>query len=195
MYYLSLHRINNFPSDLLGLYLGIYGFLIDQVIADSPYNGTVAVICFSILFAKYLIDIFTIKKSISIKDKLSSIRDNLELFLIVGVCLWPIVFSINLILLSLGIVTIVNISTPTLFIYTFLPKFTIFKCIFTCVICYVTKEVKLQNFTLSLSSLVFIILYGGFSYYYIIPYLHIITSLVLTKSGAMLKYSSVLMDG
>jgi len=131
----------------------------------------------------------------SIRDKLAFIWDKLGLFLIVGVCLWPILFSINLILLSLGLVTIVNTSTPTLFIYTFLPKFTVFKCIFTCVICYVNKEVNLQNFTLSLFSLVFSILSGGISYYYIIPHINIITPLVLTKLGAMVKYSSVLMDG
>ena len=188
-------RFNHFPSHILGICLEFYDLLLHQVIANSQYNDTISVICFSILFSMYILDIFIIKKYMSIRDKLAFIWDKLGLFLIVGVCLWPILFSINLILLSLGLVTIVNTSTPTLFIYTFLPKFTVFKCIFTCVICYVNKEVNLQNFTLSLFSLVFSILSGGISYYYIIPHINIITPLVLTKLGAMVKYSSVLMDG
>ena len=159
----------------------------DKTISDSIFNDTY--ICINIIIGlnMIIIGLLNNRKTLSIKDKLLFIMKNKELLFIFALTMFLAIFILNVILFILGLGIIVDTSSLTLFLYTFFPKVISVRLIIIFFICSITKEFKLDNVSLSLSSLIFMMLLGSVNYYYVLPYFKVIMFLGLTKLNNLLS--------
>ena len=116
-----------------------------------------------------------------------------------------VIFTVNMLLIILGLGITVDTSSFTLFLYTFFPvcfffyikketKVISIKLILILIFCSITKEFKLDNVSLSLSSVIFMVLLGSVNYYCVMPYVKLIMSLGLIKLDNIFTRVSLLKD-
>lgn len=80
-------------------------------------------------------------------------------------------------LLGLGIV--IDTSSFTLFVYSLFAKIVSIRLMLSLIFCCITKNLKLDNLSLSLSSVLLMFFMGGIHYFYVIPFFKINLSLAL----------------
>jgi hypothetical protein len=107
--------------------------------------------------------------------------ENKKELLILGLARLFLIFTVNMLLSIVGLGITVDTSSFTLFLYTFFPKVISIIFIINLILCYLTKEFKLDNVSLSLSSVIFMVLLGSVNYYCVMPYVKLIMSLGLIK--------------
>ena len=105
-----------------------------------------------------------------------------------------VIFIINILLVLLGLGITVDITSPTLFLYTLFPKVICIKLVLTFIFCNITKEFKLNNMSLSLSSVILMFLLGSVNYYYLTPYVKVIMSSGLTKLDDIVRRVCLLIE-
>jgi hypothetical protein len=166
---------------------GNYCFLVDKTISDSVFNDTFLCINIIIGLAMILIGLLHSRKTISIKDKFLFIVENKKKLFIIGLTMLLAISALNMLLFILGLGITVDTSSVTLFLYTFFPKVINIRFILIFITCSITKEFKLYNVSLSLSSLIFMMVLGSVNYYYVLPYFKVIMFLGLTKLNNVLS--------
>lgn len=166
---------------------GNYLFLVDKTISDSVFNDTFLCINIIIGLAMIIIGLLHSRKTMSIKDKFLFIVENKKKLFIIGLTMLLAISALNMLLFILGLGITVDTSSLTLFLYTFFPKLINIRLILIFITCSITKEFKLDNVSLSLSSLIFMMLLGSVNYYYVLPYFKVIMFLGLTKLNNLLS--------
>ena len=160
---------------------GNYLLLVDKTISDSVFNDTFLCINIIIGLSMIIIGLLHSRKTMSIKDKFLFIVENKKKLFIIGLTMLLAISALNMLLFILGLGITVDTSSLTLFLYTFFPKLINIRLILIFITCSITKEFKLDNVSLSLSSLIFMMLLGSVNHYYVLPYFKVIMLLGLTK--------------
>jgi hypothetical protein len=179
--YNSSQNYYYFNGDLLAVFSANYISLVDKTISDSVFNDSFLCINILIGLSMIIIGLLNKRKTMSIKDKFLLIVKNKKELFIIGLTMFLAISIINMLLFILGFGIIVDTSSLTLFLYTFFPKVINIRFILIFIICSITKEFKLDNLSLSLYSVIFMMLLGSVNYYYVMPYFKIIMFLGLTK--------------
>lgn len=167
---------------------GNYLFLVDKTISDSVFNDTFLCINITIGLPMILIGLLHSRKTMSIKDKFLFIVENKKKLFILGLTILLAISALYMLLFILGLGITVDTSSVTLFLYTFFPKLINIRLILIFITCSITKEFKLDNVSLSLSSLIFMMVLGSVNYYYVLPYFKVIMFLGLTKLNNLLSH-------
>ena len=166
---------------MLAQITGNYLLLVNKTISDSVFNDTFLCINIIIGLAMIIIGLLHSRKTMSIKDKFLFIVENKKKLFIIGLTMLLAISALNMLLFILGLGITVDTSSVTLFLYTFFPKIITIRWILMIIICSITKELRLDNVSLSLSSLIFMMVLGSVNYYYVLPYFKVIMFLGLTK--------------
>ena len=180
------HKESYFNGDMIAQITGNYLLLVDKTISDSVFNDTFLCINIMIGLSMIIIGLLHSRKTISIKDKFLFIVENKKKLFIIGLTMLLAISALNMLLFILGLGITVDTSSVTLFLYTFFPKIIHIRLVLIFIICSITKEFKLDNLSLSLSSVIFMILLGCINYYYVMPYVEFIMFLGLTKLDDLL---------
>ena len=157
-----------YNSDLLALFTENYLFVANITISDSVFNDTYLCINIMIGLSMILIGLLHSRKTMSIKDKFLFIVENKNKLFILGLTMLVAISVLNMLLFILGLGITVDTSSLTLFLYTFFPKLINIRLILIFITCSITKEFKLDNVSLSLSSLIFMMLLGSVNYFYVL---------------------------
>jgi hypothetical protein len=175
-----------YNSDLLALFTENFLFVVNITISDSAFNDTYLCINIIIGLSMIIIGLLHSRKTMSIKDKFIFIVENKKKIFILGLTMLLAISAINILLFILGLGITVDTSSVTLFLYTFFPKLINIRLILIFITCSITKELKLDNVSLNLSSLIFMMVLGSVNYYYVLPYFKVIMFLGLTKLDNLL---------
>ena len=170
-----------YNSDMLAIFTGYYLYIAEKAIANSSFNDTFLSINVTIGLSMIILGLINSQETQSLHDKFLFITKNKDIFFIFGLAMVFVIFTVNILLFLVGLGILVETGSITLFIYTFFSKVISIKLILLFIFCSITKEFKLHNVSLSLSSVIFMILLGSANYYYVIPYVKVIMSLGLTK--------------
>jgi hypothetical protein len=179
--YNSSNKPFYYNGDILAIFTGYFFFLVEKTIAHSPFNDPFLCINISIGLSMIIIGLLNRKNPISIKDKFLFILKNKKKLFLFAFDMLFVLFTVDILLFLLGLGINVDTSSLTVFLYTFFPKLISVKIFLTLIFCSITKEFKIENVSLSLSSVILMVLFGTFNYYYIMPYVQNILSLILTK--------------
>lgn len=166
---------------MLAIFTGNYSFLVDKTISDSLFNDSFQFINIVTGLSMIIIGLLKTRNTLSMDDKFLFFMKNKELIFISALAMFCVIFIVNILLTILGLGITVDTSSLTVFLYTFFPKLINIRLVLIFIICSITKEIKLDNLSLSLSSVIFMILLGSINYYYVIPYFKFIIFLGLTK--------------
>lgn len=185
--YNMYHKESYYNSDLLALVTENYMWKANITISDSVFNDTYLCVNIMLGLSMILIGLLPSRKTMSIKDKFLFIVENKKKLFIIGLTMLLAISALNMLLFILGLGITVDTSSVTLFLYTFFPKLINIRLILIFITCSITKEFKLDNVSLSLSSLIFMMLLGSVNYYYVLPYFKVIMFLGLTKLNHLLS--------
>jgi len=105
-----------------------------------------------------------------------------------------VIFTINILYFPLGLGITVDTSSLTIFLYTFFPKVISIKLSLITIFCYITKELKIDTLSLTLSSVIFMVLLGSVNYYWVMPYVKVIMFLGFTKLDNILTRICLLVE-
>lgn len=175
-----------YNSDLLALFTENYLFVANITISDSVFNDTYLCINIMIGLSMILIGLFPSRKTMSIKDKFLFIVENKYKLFIIGLTMLLAISALNMLLFIVGLGITVDTSSVTLFVYTFFPKLMNIRIILIFITCSITKELRLDNVSLSLSTLMVMMVLGSVNYFYVLPYFKLIMLLGLTKLDNLL---------
>jgi hypothetical protein len=170
-----------YNGDMLAIITAYYLSVVEKTTAHSAFNDTFICINITIGFTMILIGLLNNKKNLSTIDIFIFIINNKKFLFFFWLGLLLLGFGVNIFLYILGLGVTVDTSSLTLFIYTFFSKVISIKLILILILCSITKEFKLDNVSLSLTTVIFMVLFGSVNYYYIMPYLKVIIFLYLTK--------------
>lgn len=82
-------------------------------------------------------------------------------------------------LFMVGLSIVVSTTSTKMFLYTFLAKVTSIKVVLTIIISSITKELRVEQLSLSIPTVLAIIILGGFNYFIFIPNLQILAFSIL----------------
>jgi hypothetical protein len=95
-------------------------------------------------------------------------------------------------LFTVGLGIVVNTTSFKMFLYTFLAKVTSIRVVFTIIISSITKQLRIEHFSISIYTVLFMSLLGGVNYFYFIPYINMLASPILAYLGSIyLEYCSL----
>ena len=113
---------------MLAIFTGYYLSLVEKTIAHSAFNDSFLAINITIGLIMIILSLLNSKKTISIKDKFLFIKDkflfimeNKEFLFIFWLAMLFVIFTVNMLLIILGLGITVDTSSFTLFLYTFFP--------------------------------------------------------------------------
>jgi len=186
-------EIHNYGSDF-GLYLGYCISRLEGCIANSMCNDLYLATLFIIGISMIMISLVGSDKNKSLIGKLNFLIKNFEFILPFMICMFIFIFVLNIFLLLCGIGVSISTVNLTLFCYTLFCKVVLIRIVITLVVSAYTKEFKLNSFSLSVSSVIFMFILGWINCYYVIPLVKFILALGLTNATHIFDRISLLFE-
>jgi hypothetical protein len=186
-------EIHHYGSDF-GLYLGYCISRLEGGIANSICNDLYLATLFIIGISMIILSLIGSNNNMSIKDKLTYFIENFKLILPFMVSMFIFIFILNIFLILCGLDVSISTLNLTSFFYTLFCKVVLIRIVVTLVISAYTKEFKLNSFSLSVSSVIFIFILGGINFYYVIPLVKFILALGLTNATNIFNKTAIFIE-
>ena len=169
MYLALIHHLvfsyKNYKVDIhtsnFDIYMGYCISKLEEAIANSQFNDVYLATLFIIGVSMIILSLIGSNKNKSIKDKLIFFIKNFESILLFMICIFIFIFSINIFLFLCGIGVSITTLNLTSFCYTIFCKVVLTRIVVTIIISTYTKQFNLKNFSLSVSSVIFIFILAG----------------------------------
>ena len=197
------NKVHLYMGEHVNVVSAYFSDVLENTIAYSSFNDKLIAIYIVILVVMIINSLIFGNRSYSIYDKLLFIWNNKQyclLFiwnskkdlLLILLTIWFLIIVINAMLFTVGLGIVVNTTSFKMFLYTFLAKVTSIRVVLTIIISSITKQLRIEHFSISISTVLFMSLLGGVNYFYLIPYINMLASPILAYLGSKyLEYCSL----